>query len=189
MRASCAAAGSHDRSEELGEMARREDLIKDLCWVIWNTLCLPNTQQRTNQKHEPSHSKHISRAHTHTHARARHHESSPGPHFTLCRQAARRQVVTVAPPSRQCCWNKGGSPLGGWQEDEGAAYHVAALILHKAVAPGLPLKIHGRSQRASRGFFSSSSYFGVSVFPPTNTARWRSGGDTQQGPRTTSMCA
>lgn len=43
--------------------------------------------------------------------------------------------------------------MGGWQEDEGAAYHVAALILHKAVAPGLPLRIHGRSQRATRGFF------------------------------------
>lgn len=55
--------------------------------------------------------------------------------------------------------------MGGWQEDEGAAYHVAALILHKAVAPGLPLKIHGCSQRASRVFFFSSSYFGVSVFP------------------------
>lgn len=43
--------------------------------------------------------------------------------------------------------------MGGWQEDEGAACHVAALILHKAVAPGLPLKIHGRSQRATQGFF------------------------------------
>lgn len=98
-------ARSHDRSEALGKWRGSTSRLNERLLLGYMEHAVPSKHVAKKQTEdmkrwtsdtdtEPTHT------HSHTHSSTRHCESSPGPHFTLCRHAARRRLVTAAPPSR-----------------------------------------------------------------------------------------